>query len=128
MNVAGVMLVDVSFILYNCSYFCAVDTGSDNEQEEEDNGQEEDEGEKLEVDALPQPRPLHITKSVYVKRVTPNVTTADIEQVSCNCSWLRACSHAHTHTHTHTHMHHSFIHNYSISYATLLLHTYDVHM
>ena len=80
-----------------------VDTGSGDEQEE-GNEQEVDKSEEQEVDPLPLPRPLHMTRSVYVKRVPPNITTADIEEVSvwvyssvvgCTCVGVRVNTHSH---------------------------------
>lgn len=70
-------------------------TGSDDEQEE-GNEQDVDVDEKQEANVQPKPRPLHLTKSVYVKRVPPNVTTADIEQVSKLLSVRDTCPPTHT--------------------------------
>ena len=33
-------------------------------------------------EVVTKPRPLHVTKSIYVKRVPPYINTADIEEVS----------------------------------------------
>ena len=50
--------------------------GEDGEGEEK--SEEEGEGEGTEHQS---PRPLHLTRSVYVKKVPPSINTEDIEQV-----------------------------------------------